>query len=248
MTKNTNIKTMEINVEVAEKTWIKKEIPLGDCVFTMATDTAFEILTAFDNAGKTHFAVYMTLLKHRNTTTNRCFPSIETIAKETVSGIRTVKRVIDELEEKGYLKINSGMRGIANNYYFPKEWFYEYFKDDYLQKNAQRHKRPLQSNRKVSAEKQLEKEKEKSAKQEKEIELLKQKQEQESAKYQEKIDSLTAKLVAMENKNINLSKVKEEKFDNDDEEDEQESETDFEVINYTSNINSYYDNFEEDII
>ena len=147
-------KAMEIEVEVAPDTWITETVVVPTLAFTMATDVAFEILSRFEGRGKTNFAVYMTLLKHRNSKNNKCFPSIETIADRIVASDKTVKRALDELEKAGYIKIDSGMRGISNNYYFPKEWFYDLFKKDYKQIKANRRRNVMKSDRRLKAEKE----------------------------------------------------------------------------------------------
>lgn len=147
-------KTMEIEVEVAPDTWITETVTVPSVAFTMATDVAFEILSRFEGRGKTNFAVYMVLLKHRNSTNNKCFPSIETIANKIVASDKTVKRALDELEKAGYIKIDSGMRGISNNYYFPKEWFYDLFGKDYKQIKANRRRNVIKSDRRIKAEKE----------------------------------------------------------------------------------------------
>lgn len=147
---------MEIEVELAHGYIEAREIPVELGSFTAATDVAFEILQSFEGSGKTYFAVYLVLLKHRNMKNNKCFPSIKTIADETKIGVRTIKEALDALSNNGYLSINSGMRGIANNYYFPKEWFYKYFEDDINQRLASRRKSPLKSDRVLKAEKKLE--------------------------------------------------------------------------------------------
>lgn len=147
-------KTMEIEVEVAPDTWITETVAVPTLAFTMATDVAFEILSGFEGRGKTNFAVYMVLLKHRNSMNNKCFPSIETIANKIVASDKTVKRALDELEKAGYIKIDSGMRGISNNYYFPKEWFYDLFKKDYKQIKANRRRNVMKSDRRLKAEKE----------------------------------------------------------------------------------------------
>lgn len=141
------IKFIEIEISLTHEDIVVRKIPVTLGQFTAATDTAFEILKSFKGSGKTYFAVYMILLKHRNMRTNKCFPSISTISEETKLGVRTVKEAIDTLWNKGYLSINSGMRGISNNYYFPKEWFYEYFEEDIYQCKAERRKNPLEDNR-----------------------------------------------------------------------------------------------------
>lgn len=147
-------KTMEIEIEVAPDTWVAETVAVPSIAFTMATDVAFEILSGFEGRGKTNFAVYMVLLKHRNSKNNKCFPSIETIANKIVASDKTVKRALDELEKAGYIKIDSGMRGISNNYYFPKEWFYDLFEKDYKQIKANRRRNVIKSDRRLKAEKE----------------------------------------------------------------------------------------------
>ena len=132
--KNTKKNRLEIEVEVSHGEFEIRHIPM-ETTFTMATDTAFNVLT---DLGKSAFAIYMVILKHRNMRTNRCFPSYSTISKESGCGLSNIKVTLNKLEEAGYLSINSGMRGIANNYYFPQEWFYAYFDDDINQRLAKR--------------------------------------------------------------------------------------------------------------
>lgn len=165
-------KTMEIEVEVAPDDWLTQTVVVPNIPFTMATDVAFEILTAFEGRSKTNFAVYMTLLKHRNSRNNKCFPSIETIANKISTSTKSVKRAIDELETAGYIKIDSGMRGISNNYYFPKEWFYDLFSDDYKQIKANRRKKVMKSDRMLKAEKELAASKQREKEKDKEIAKL----------------------------------------------------------------------------
>lgn len=168
-------KIMEIEVEVAPDIWITETVEIPTLAFTMATDVAFEILSGFEGRGKTNFAVYMTLLKHRNSKNNKCFPSIETIADRIVASDKTVKRALDELEKAGYIKIDSGMRGISNNYYFPKEWFYDLFKKDYKQIKANRRRNVMKSDRRLKAEKELDKAKKREAMKDKRIAELERK-------------------------------------------------------------------------
>lgn len=168
-------KTMEIKIEVAPDTWITETVAVPTLAFTMATDVAFEILSGFEGRGKTNFAVYMVLLKYRNSTNNKCFPSIETIANKIVASDKTVKRALDELEKAGYIKIDSGMRGISNNYYFPKEWFYDLFKKDYKQIKANRRRNVMKSDRRLKAEKKLKEVEEREAKKDKIIAELQRK-------------------------------------------------------------------------
>jgi DNA-binding transcriptional regulator YhcF (GntR family) len=76
------------------------------------------------------YTVYMMLLSHRNALNNKCFPSIELIAKECNASTDTIKRKIKLLKDNGFLSVNSGKQGISNNYYFPCEDFYKKFKMD----------------------------------------------------------------------------------------------------------------------
>lgn len=132
-----------------------KNVEVETPQFIMTTDVAFNILKN-KNLKKSCFQIYLTILKHRNMKTNECFPSIETICRESGLYNQAVKDGINQLEEHGYLSINSGMRGISNNYYFPKEWFYPLFSEDFYQKNATRRHKPLKDKRKTKLEKENE--------------------------------------------------------------------------------------------
>lgn len=85
-------------------------------------------------------SLYYMLLRHRNRQTNKSFPSISKLASELHSSKSTIKRKLNLLYENGYIKINSGDKGTANNYYFPKESFYKDFKYDEQQLCAYRKK------------------------------------------------------------------------------------------------------------
>lgn len=76
------------------------------------------------NCGANSLTIYMIILSHRNSKTNKCFPSLDLIAKETNTSRSTVQRAIKKLYEKGFLIIDSGKQGISNSYYFPREIFY----------------------------------------------------------------------------------------------------------------------------
>ena len=92
---------------------------------------------------QTVFAVYFIIQSHRNTKSNKCFPSVQTIADECGFGKSTVEKAITALEKAGYLSINSGRQGVNNNYYFPQESFYEdKFSDDINQQMAYRRSTP----------------------------------------------------------------------------------------------------------
>lgn len=149
-TKNTKKNRLEIEVEVSHGEFEIRYIPM-ETTFTMATDTAFNVLT---DLGKSAFAIYMVILKHRNIRTNRCFPSYSTISEESGCGLSNIKVTLNKLEEAGYLSINSGMRGIANNYYFPQEWFYAYFDDDINQRLAKRRDKVVAEKRETKVEKE----------------------------------------------------------------------------------------------
>lgn len=71
--------------------------------------------------------LYLIILSHRNSKTNKCFPSISLLAREMGRSARTIQRMIDDLQDMGALRINSGKMGVSNNYYFPMESF---FKED----------------------------------------------------------------------------------------------------------------------
>lgn len=131
-------KFLEIELKVEKDTFITKEIPYpNNLPFTMATDVSFKILKEL---GASAMGVYLSILKHRNVKNNQCFPSIATIAEESGLNEKTVKRALTKLCDNQFLIINSGMRGIASNYYFPQEWFYKYFNQDIRQKKASRRK------------------------------------------------------------------------------------------------------------
>lgn len=89
-------------------------------------------------------AIYVVILSHRNWSTNKCFPSRSKIAEETNVSEATVKRKIQKLYETGFLIINSGTNGVANNYYFPREDFFEEWKSkDIDQCMAKRKKKAI---------------------------------------------------------------------------------------------------------
>lgn len=69
-------------------------------------------------------ALYIMLLSHRNTETNKCYPSMALLARELNTSSSTIKRRLKKLSDKGYIIINSGTKGIANTYFFPMEEFY----------------------------------------------------------------------------------------------------------------------------
>lgn len=92
-------------------------------------------------------AVYIAILRHRNTTTNKCFPSINRIAEIVGVSPSTIKRKIQKLYETEFLIINTGTKNVANNYYFPKENFFEDWNEDLEQLCATRKKKAFRKSK-----------------------------------------------------------------------------------------------------
>lgn len=93
--------------------------------------------------GPTAFAVYFIIQSHRNTETNECFPSVQTIANECSFSKSTVEKAITALVNADYLSVNSVRQGVNNNYYFPLEDFYSNkFSGDIKQQMAYRRSTP----------------------------------------------------------------------------------------------------------
>lgn len=90
--------------------------------------------------GATALVVYLNILNKRNWQTNICEPSLNDIADCSNINLKTVKKNLNKLYDSGYLLINSGHANRNSRYYFPKEGFFEDFKEDPLQKNARRTK------------------------------------------------------------------------------------------------------------
>lgn len=106
------------------------------------------------------FVVYMALLSYRNTTTNDCHPSVERIHEDFGISVKSIKRAIDLLYQKGYIDINSGTKNVANNYYFPKEYWYPAWDVDFYQSHAKRRTNTFKEKRKSEKEQLLEENKE----------------------------------------------------------------------------------------
>lgn len=68
--------------------------------------------------------LYIVILSHRNSLTNKCYPSISLLAREMGLADRTVSRMIKKLVEEGFLIVNSGRQGISSDYFFPREDWY----------------------------------------------------------------------------------------------------------------------------
>ena len=87
-----------------------------------SNDIMFEIT---EKCTREAWVTYMFILYHRNNETNMCFPSLSCIANEMGTSTKTVSRHIIMLEKEGYLLVNSGKQRVSNNYYFPKEYFFD---------------------------------------------------------------------------------------------------------------------------
>ncbi|MBG6237395.1 hypothetical protein IWX78_000338 [Mycetocola sp. CAN_C7] len=59
--------------------------------------------------------VYLALLNHRDHTTGTAYPSISTIAKESRTSPRTVRRTLPMLEQRGIIKVTRRPLGNGNN-------------------------------------------------------------------------------------------------------------------------------------
>lgn len=145
---------LEIEVEVEPDVFETREMPNSCGNYLMLSEVPDEILS-FGEKGRMPYIVYIYLLRCRNRRNNQCFPSIATISKNTHCSVRGVKSAITFLETNKFLIINSGYKGTSNNYYFPKEWFYEYFADDYKQDKACRRRKPLSEKRETKEEKKI---------------------------------------------------------------------------------------------
>lgn len=111
--------------------------------FTKSNNTIMQQI--FERTDATCYAVYMAILAHRNSQTNECFPSRQRIMELTKLSEKTIKRKINELFEAGFIKINSGKQGTANNYYFPLEDFYKEWQMNDKQLMAARRKKAFKT-------------------------------------------------------------------------------------------------------
>lgn len=69
--------------------------------------------------------LYLIILSHRNAKSGQCFPSISLLAREMHLTDRNIQRMINTLCSLDVLIVNSGKQGVSNNYYFPKEDFFQ---------------------------------------------------------------------------------------------------------------------------
>ena len=90
--------------------------------FVKANNTIIrEIINKYDIQAS---MVYIIILSHRHDTTNKCYPSLDLIARECNLSVRTITNVIKKLVDGKYLIVDSGKQGISNTYYFPREQCY----------------------------------------------------------------------------------------------------------------------------
>lgn len=73
-------KKLTIEVELTHGYITEQEVEVDIPAYTMASEVAFDVMRELKG---NCFGVYMTLLSHRNMKNNKCFPSRETIMKET---------------------------------------------------------------------------------------------------------------------------------------------------------------------
>lgn len=127
---------------------ITKENKIKHQVTTGFTKSCNEIATDIgttEELGGRAYAVYMSILSHRNAKTGECFPSIPVIAKRISFGERTTREYIKRLEDFGFLIIQSGGYNHGNFYWFPKEFFFEQDSQSERFKNAFRRNTMLDS-------------------------------------------------------------------------------------------------------
>lgn len=106
-------------------TW--NEVPKEGMVLTNFIQLNNNLIRAIISESGTGAAcLYLLLLSHRNAKTNKCFPTLETLSREMGEiSIRQVSTYLKRLNDIGAIKVDSGKSGIANNYFFPLEEFYE---------------------------------------------------------------------------------------------------------------------------
>ena len=89
----------------------------------MANDYIRNVYDCVRRTNAAQQAVLVALAFHSNAKSRLCFPSTETLARETRLGLRTVKGVLKKLRELGYISWvsggrKSGGRSMANSYTF----------------------------------------------------------------------------------------------------------------------------------
>ena len=104
------------------------------------------------DCGPYGLALYIALLSHHNRTEDKCFPSIDTLARETGISNRKVSDVLNDLLEFGYIIIRSGGTNHSNSYWFPHEDFYV---PDLNSLQAYRRKNPNPNKKKKAKDEEL---------------------------------------------------------------------------------------------
>lgn len=86
--------------------------------------------------------IYLGLKSFYNETTKQCNPSYERLSERLkIKSTKTIKKYIDSLENKGYIKVIRGKYKTANQYIFIKKlegfekFSYKFFENDYLDSN-----------------------------------------------------------------------------------------------------------------
>jgi DNA-binding MarR family transcriptional regulator len=69
-----------------------------------------------ESIGMREKCVYLAISRHASNDNGTCYPSRIRLAKRAGCSIRTVDRALGELEKRGYIKIQPGYEGRANNY------------------------------------------------------------------------------------------------------------------------------------
>ena len=72
------------------------------------------------------YLVYLSILAHKISDGDKCYPSIQVVADECSCSVSQVKRYIKTLSDKGFIIVNTGCKGQANNYWFPLEDDFEH--------------------------------------------------------------------------------------------------------------------------
>lgn len=149
-------KSITIQVETSYGNYEERTIYVENkpCVI-MDEKLLYSMSKIFDSNTAKCLSVYIILLSHRNRINNRCFPSIPRISELSGLSKRTINTVLTLLEENGYIIINEGKSGKANEYFFPKEWFFGYFQEDVRQTNASRPDRETRKEKHTAPKKEV---------------------------------------------------------------------------------------------
>lgn len=101
---------------------MKNEEEKNNDMFVMANYQAMEEICKV--CGIRAWGIYVWLLRHRNVNNMQSYPSLKTLAEECNVSLSTIQRELNRLEEKGYIKRNSGgiedNHNVSNRYYMTK--------------------------------------------------------------------------------------------------------------------------------